>query len=318
MNKTNIWKDFDVFSRALITSKDVDPVYPFVKNYLRLNKDVEGEWFIFLYVMFYSLDSAIKITREFPLPGSFSENLFRKMRKEGHVTKFGHERRGSARNVDNQIKMVGAIVDMCSDIALHQIGEFQSPLLDSNQDFRDSVAAMPFHGGWAAFKIAELFEKSLGYKQFEIPDLGLDGRDPNSNDGPVSGLRWLFGREEKFSQKWFPIWNRFGENLAKGWGTGMGEVETCFCKFHKFVTGKYYIGHDIHEFLELRHDKTIKPKEFGKIMKMSGFHPAFWDESLHGVQKDWKPRYAQHGEILYSEFADKMPELDIYEQIMEL
>ena len=307
-------KDFDLFSRALIGSKDVDPVYPLVKHMLTLDefKEVEPEWFIFCYVGFYCLESGIKMVRLMPKRSDWDSSQFREFRTK--VRKFGHERRGTARNVDRQIEMFEAIVGFLDDLEKHKIGEMNSPLIDSNLDFRDGIESLPNHGGWASFKIAELFEKSLGYSQFKIPDLGLEGRNPNSNDNAVGGLRWLFGREIKYDKSIYKNWNEFGFNLAKGWGVDIGEVETCLCKFHKLKTGKYFIGHDIQEFVELKN--VLGEKSYKKLL--SGiFDKVFWENKTK-LEKSKKSVYRDKNIILYSEFANKFPRLKIVEEMLKV
>lgn len=309
--KTDLHKDFDVFSRALIASRDVDPLYPFIKSLLK-KKGYEPEWFVFIYVAFYNLESAINICDEMPSKDDWKPSKFRDLRNS--VKKFGHERRGTCRNVDNQIRMIGGIVKFIDDVNGHVIGAIESPMLDGNEDFRNEIKSLPFHGLWAAYKIAELFEKSLGYKSLEIKDLGLDGRDFMSNDGPISGLRWLYGRDEYFDNSIEPTWNKFGENLSKAWGVDIGEVESSCCKFHKLITGKYYIGHDIHELAELQH--CLGKEMYTSIMK-NNFDEKLWKNHL-GVMKQAKQEYQKTGKIFTNvEFASKYPSADVLKILLE-
>jgi Alpha-glutamyl/putrescinyl thymine pyrophosphorylase clade 2 len=300
-----IHEDFDTFGRALIASKDVDPVYPLIPKLIK-NGSFEKQWFVFCYAAFYSLESGIIMCEEMRTRGKWDKDLFRELRS-GKLTKFGHERRGTARNVDVQINMFNEIVNWL-DLFVTEA------LSDGSLHFRKRIEELPNHGGWAAFKIAEIYEKSLGFSQLSIPDLGLDGRDPNSTDGPVAGLRWLFGRDEYYEKDIFPIWNKFGSDLANEWGVDIGEVETCLCKFHKFKTGKYYIGHDIHEFYDLTH--VITSDEYADIMGDLFDDKIWWN--VKGVQKQVKNKYLNTGEIINKEFAQAIPKADITDIILEL
>lgn len=209
--------------------------------------------------------------------------------------------------------MFNSIADLIDDIHEHIGGRIESPLLDSNIDFRNNLMILPFHGEWSSFKIAELFEKSLGYSNLAILDLGLDGKDPNKNDGPVGGLRWLYGRDHQYSKDIYPIWNRYGENLAKAWGVGMGEVETCFCKWHKMMTGKYWVGHDIAEFVELK--KIMDPAVYRDIMG-ENFDERLWKD-IGMFPKHLRKTYQKEGKILNSEFAKELPRIDALEILMK-
>lgn len=308
--KTTIYQTFDRFGRALIGSRDVDPVYPFVKSLVK-KKDFEPEWFVFVYVAFYNLESAIQICEEMPTREDWDATKFRQLRTR--IKKFGHERRGTCRNVDNQVIMLDAVVEAIDIIHKERMGEIHAPILDDNPSFRDFLMGLPFHGLWASYKIAELFEKSLGYSSLRIEDLGLTGRDPNSNDGPVGGLRHLYGREEMYDESFFPVWNRFGFNLAKAWGVDIGEVETCFCKFHKLVSGKYHIGHDIEEFIELSH--VLDRKTYKSIMR-ENFDERLW-EGLPGLMKPNKSKFSKEGLLLNADFGDKYPKADVFQILME-
>lgn len=289
--------DFDTFSRALFVTKDVDPVYPFIKSTLK-HFDFHPEWFCLAYTTFYSLESAMKFCSEFPSYEDYKKDRFIEMRMDKHISKMGHERRGTQRNPNNQHNVFIAIRE-----AFEMMSRGQEGLLDfSNQiNFRKSLAnAIPMHGPWATFKVAEVFERALDYEQLSIPDLGLDGKNPNSNDGPIGGLRWLFGREDKYTNKEFERWNYFGKLLSKNWQIGMGEVETALCKWHKVITGNYFVGHDIAEFVEL---KPFWGDKYNIVMR-ENFHPKLWATIEH-MPKQHKSLYKNSGKILNQEFANK-------------
>lgn len=310
MSSNKIFKDFDIYSRSLIASKDADPTYPMI-NEICNHFGFEPEWFAFLYVSFYNLESGIRMAQKMPERKLFSADLF--LRERQNITKFGHERRGTNRTPLNQIKALSAAIQFLDVLEEVRLGKIQAEYADTNQEFREIVSKLPFHGIWASFKIAEIFEKALGYKHLEINDLGIEGKDANSNDGPIGGLRWLYGREDSYDAKTFiPHWNRFGANLAKAWGVDIGEVETCLCKFHKLCSGNYFIGHDIQEFAELKH--VLGRKTYENIMSKH-FHPKYWD-GIDGVEKNKKSVYANTGKIINTIEAD-FPEVDVLEIICQ-
>lgn len=298
-------KDFDIFSRALIASKDVDPTYPAVKKIIEL-EGFEPEWFIFTYVSFYNLESAIKMCRVFPEIKDYNSRMFFDLRNT-KCNKFGHERRGTQRTYETMNDFFTYLVAVLGDA---RFKNFVSG--STNLEFRGFIERLPNHGSWAAFKIAELFEKSLDYNNLHIQDLGLSGRDPNSNDGPIGGLRWLYSRDFVYDNNWFTTWNDFGSKLAKYWSVDIGEVETCLCKFHKQVSGKYYIGHDVVELCELK--QTLGDVKYKAVMNL--FDDELW-QGKHGVEKHLKPIYKNTGKILNSHYSERFEECDIAKIILD-
>jgi hypothetical protein len=309
----NIYRDFDIFARALVKSNDVDPVYPVVRGILKAYPKYQPEWFIFVYVAFYNLETAIQFCDLWPTALSFQEpqahREFMEMRLAGKLKKFGHERRGSCRNPKNQLELFDAATCFTED-CIKGRGLKQA----DNLTFRQVLMEHPWHGYWSSYKIAELFEKSLGWDNLKINDLGIDGRDPNSNDGPIGGLRWLFDRESQYNSLWYKIWNRFGKRLSKEYGWGIGETETCLCKFHKLMTGKYYVGHDVDEFYDLRH--VLSPENYRNILGNN--FTGFWEEGIKGVKKHQKSHYQKTGEILNSHYGDSVSPVDVEKLILEL
>ena len=302
MNK-KLYTDFDIFTRALVNSRDVDPIYPVLKNIIQTFQ-FEPEWFTFVYVAFYNIESAIRMCNYMKTTKQWDEGLFRKLRQQ-EITKFGHERRGTARNVDNQVRMFNDIVKF-----IEQIDNRKNPKMmlrnktyyDTNHIFQEAIQSLPFHSVWSSFKIAEIFEKSLGYEQFKIKDLGITGKDTNSTDGTIAGLRLLFGSDFKYNTDWYEIWNKFGIDLSKAYNYDIGEIETCFCKFNKLYSGNYYIGHDIDEFFEL---KVLLGKSFYWLVENQ------FDYEVKELNKKEKTFYKNTGNILNSEYAIHTPSDDV-------
>lgn len=302
-----IYKDFDIFTRALIGSRDVDPIYNFIKAYLSEHPKWQKEWFCFAYVNMYSLESAMKFCNEIPDAASwldYGAEKFIEMRESKFISKMGIERRGSQRAIPNQYLMFETAANSLLENKLNTEDQFS---------FKKSVNKnVHMYGPWATFKIAEVYEKALGYKELSILDLGINERDPNSNDGPMGGLRHLYGRDIQFDKTIIPTWNRFGENLAKGYGVDIGEIESSLCKFHKLVTGKYYIGHDIDELHEL---SEIVGKGFGNIM-LGEFNIGFTIPK-YGVEREYKGTYKESGKIINANYCKLLPELSVLDILLE-
>lgn len=323
------YEQFELYSRALIESRDVDPIYPVVKEIINYY-EFDPEWFVFCYVAFYNLGTGITMCKEMPTRAYWDASKFSQMRTDGTLKHFGHERRGTQRRLDNQIEMFNTIVRKW----LPEWEELQDGLERydvhdhyGNLEFRKDIESLPNHGSWAAYKIAELFEKSLDYRHLTIPDLGLEDKDFSRNDGPTGGLRWIFdsGRTlenqktgtidfSKNKPYWLPIFNKFGEELSKAWGVDMGEVETCLCKWHKMKKGAYFIGHDIAELIEL--EEVMGKKVYEKIMTKC-FDYDTW-KSLREFPTNHKTYFRDKGMMLGSYYAKKLPKIDVKQILLNL
>ena len=304
-----IYKEFDLFTRALVNSKDVDPTYMVLKDIIKYY-GFEPEWFAFVYVGFYNIETAIKMCKLMPEKDNWNPKKFKELRQEGFLSKFGHERRGTARNVDVQIKMFGEIVE-----AINAINNFQfEEQINTNEDFREYLTNISQHSTWACFKLAEVFEKALDYRQFKINDLGIIGKDPNSSDGTIAGLRLLTGgKEEVFDKYWYPIWDNFGAKLAKAYNYDIGCIETSFCKFNKMSEGKYYVGHDIDEMFELK--EVLGKQTYNSIMKKH-FDEQF--QATNGVRKHIKNTFKDSGFVFNAHYALTTKPVDVGEILLSV
>lgn len=296
---------FDVYSRAVISSNDEDPIYPFIKSTLK-HFDFEPEWFCFAYTTFYSLESAMKFCKCFPWRDDYNREEFLDMRVSGKINKMGHERRGHQRNPINQDLMFQGFIQAMNYKRLSFI---------SQKTFKESLKKnIPFHGSWATFKVAEVFEKAIDYGSLSVPDLGIDDRDINSNDGPIGGLKQLYGVDIEYDKSIFKTWNNFGRNLSTAWDVDLGAVESAICKFNKICNGAYYVGHDIDELSEVR--EIWGKKIFNDIMS-ENFDERFWTDDIHGVQKQYKSSYRDKNIIWNADFAKQLPEADVFQILMD-
>jgi len=299
-----IYIDFDLFTRIMIVSGDDDPTYPMIKSVYELY-DFEPHWFVFMYHAFYSIESAVKMCKIMPAKEYWNEVKFRKLREKNKFS-FGYERRG-LRNVDNQVKHLNAVVKFLDEIDDHLI---------DNLTYRRGVENLPQNGGWASFKNAEIFEKALGYKQLEIPDLGIDHRDVNSDsDGPIPALRLLYGWENHYFNDIIPAWNRLGVALAEEYGVSVGKIETCLCKFIKPIKGQYFPGHDIYEFHSL---KDVLGMENWETVMNDNFSERFLEPITHEQFKRNNKYYSEKGKYLNSDFASEMESVNVLEVILNI
>lgn len=300
-----IFKDFDLFTRALIGSNDVDPTYPMIHDISELYC-FEPKWFAFIYHSFYSLESAIYICSIFNKKGDWDPVYFRRLR-ENNKFSFGYERRG-LRDINKQIEHLEAVVKFLDNIDKYLV---------DNETYQVALRTLPNNGGWASFKNAEIFEKALGYKCLEIKDLGIDHRDPNSDkDGPIPALRLLYGWDNKFDNSYKPIWNKFGCTLASEYGVSVGKIETSLCKFIKPFKGKYYIGHDIEEFHSL---KDLMGERDWKFVMRNNFDERFWKNPVSKEEmKERNYHYLKTGEFLNKDFISKLKSVNVIDILLNM
>lgn len=267
---------FEEFSLALVHSKDVDPVYPFLKNIITLEK-FDPEMAIFWYGYFYSIESMVLLLRG---------------EKQFLECKFGTERGRTPqiRRIENMQKTYHAWLKAAPSSVAQKA--------KTGREFAEFIKTMPYFGGWVSYKYTELFEKVLGFTNLAPTDMNIAAGDPNEDGGPCGGFRALYGKNSKYSASVFPEWEALGVTLSKRWDFDLGEVETCACKYSKLLNGKYYIGHDVAEFTHLTHlwDKQT----FEKLMSDSGFDKSLWSS---GFVKSSKRAYKDHGNLLNNNFA---------------
>lgn len=260
------FSNFEKYVHALVKSKDCDPTYPLIKQVIKEEK-FDPEWFLFVYVLYYNLDAAIQVCRIFPTRESWSEPEFKA--KAGHIRKFGAERRGTHRIYENQLKAFEGWFAVDLTEAQWTYGCYA---------FRELIKSIPFQGDWAAFKLTELHEKSLGFQNLAPKNMDIGVRDVNSSLGPVGGCRCLYGIEHVYPQSIATEWEAMGVSMAARWGYDLGEIETALCKWSKMSKGSYFVGHDIQEFIHLKH--LWSPEVFNMMMESCEFPKEMWKQEL--------------------------------------
>lgn len=274
--------DFEKASLALIQTKDVDPVYPFLKSIIN-HENIDPETSVFMYVYYYSIESMVLFMREISTHKCPYETF-------NKINKFGMERGRTpqVRRIENFGK------------ALSRWNEIKESLKQKTHDFnsgRELFKTIPYFGDWACYKICEVLDQTLGYDNLRINGLGIEDSNPNKNTGPIFGLRYLYGMDKKYSKQILKEWEVFGWSLAKKWGAPIGQVESCLCKVPKILhKGSYVVGHDINEFLALKDNNIFEEKHFWDLIDSCGFDHKFLQ--FHFSQKE-KTAYVKNKHLLF-------------------
>lgn len=287
------FKTFDTYARALVHSRDVDPVYCLVPQIIA-REGFEADWFVFVYAAYYSLASAVAVCRKVPSASAFEPGYF--ARELSGVRAFGVERRGKQRAQTSLAKAFAAYRERQRDL-------LRCAASGSHASFQAALRVLPFQGDWAAFKLCELHEKALGRANLAPGDMGLAARDVNSSRGPQGGCRALYSLDPatRYGREIAEQWEALGRTLAARYGFDLGEVETCLCKWAKVLKGQYFIGHDIHELGALA---PLWPKKtFISLMARAGFDRRLWAEPID-VRRA-RGAFAREGILLNSAYAKR-------------
>lgn len=274
------FKNFEIYSKALVNSKDVDPVYPFLKQIIH-KEGFNPEEAVFWYGYFYSISSMVKLLR-------------------GEIV-FEQARYGIERGRTPQIRIGTNKEKTLSAWKTIRPMEFAREAKNS-REFANYLRQVPYFGGWVTYKYTELFEKTLGFSNLAPTDMNISEGDVNGDGGPCGGLRHLYGISETYSSAIVPEWESLGKTLSERWGYDLGAIETCACKWRKMRVGKYYIGHDICEFTDDSVRSLWRENDFIDLMKSAGFQEEIWE---HGFVKENQKMYKEQGVIINSHFAEK-------------
>lgn len=241
-------KDFATFGHHLKKSKDIDPLYPVLKQ-MHENMGMDREtalWHTFLYLVWYNLPSGHSAFERSPEP---SKKLLRQFNAAWPTGVERRRHRGG--NVDLHIaSYLHAIKRAGSQTKFYTQGmkKSHSPKQRWNVLY-ETLQTISGNGRWAAFKGCELLMK-VHDLPIECPDMGH-----RYSSAPRKGLALLFGPVEGNTPKAIELLDRQSVYLqeklaAKGYDFSIEELETILCNFYSMYKGKYYIGHDIDELAQ--------------------------------------------------------------------
>lgn len=291
----NTYKTFDLFTRALIGANDVDPDY-LVLQEIRKRYNFHPIWYAFMFCSFDDQVSAFRLTKEMPTPEAWNAKLFLKLREE--VKGFGGRRRGSGTVAVNQVRTFDKLKLFLEE------NKFD---FSTNLNYRKQIQKkIPYYGETQAFKVGETSFWLSGKKSIELNDLGLEQKNLNAKYAVVGGLRELFGKENTYDKNIIPVWEDFSYLLGEYYGVEKLRIETCLCEFSKLLRGRYYVGHKISYFYQLK--PYIGNNNYYSIME-NHFDEYLYKDEATCYEK--KRSYIQKGKIENLKFAKKTPSVDV-------
>ena len=200
------WQDLVAFTREMLASKDIDPLYDMLRGLyerLQLNSE-ERLWFTTLYVAFYNLPSALsawrllgdyvgvtheRLDQHKPVLRTLPTGIERRGLRGGAVVPYLHHFLGETQS--NYERRYG--VDPTPLSAWYTKGWQRGVALQASRTFEDNYECfwkqwdtIKGNGRWSAFKMAEILRR--------VHDLPLRAPDMRMEfcSGPKEGLVWLY------------------------------------------------------------------------------------------------------------------------------
>lgn len=232
--------DYMKWHRLQVETGDIDPAYPILRDVGRaLGGPDEAAWLVLRHVTYYHLGSALRSHIESPGP-NLPSRLFK--------LPTGTERRAH--------RDVRQFSKHWNDLVVH-VAKAGGPKawltpkrtgVEGWAELTDRIMAVHGNGRWAAYKLCELSQKTLGTK-IHAPDAGHA-----YSTGPRKGLALLTRIPSGNTDADIAKLDSITESLRKRLDEpDVAQVETSLCDFHSAVKGRYYIGKDIDEQLHQVH-----------------------------------------------------------------
>jgi hypothetical protein len=244
MKNHDIWDRYLTFHKAQVSSMDMDPVYPVLKEIGSSAERSSAVWLTFLHVAYYHIGSALKAWEEHPFPAKLNKNLLK--------LPCGIERRNH-RKPERLESHINSLVEISNEY--HGLDSWIDTYIsgDPRQSWSNLqvVLTAPWgNGRWAAYKTSEMLWKVNGY-QLQATDMGHE-----YSSGPRDGLKLLFpdaptGNSPEEVQYLDALGDLLVEKLRSGGAIASVETaETSLCDFHSMIKGRYYTGIDIDHMQE--------------------------------------------------------------------
>lgn len=252
--------DLARFTDLQQASKDMDPMYPVLRNLIQNMTIEQALWYSVLFVAYYNIASSNLVFKHVPEPGVV----------QGQLAKLptGIERRGlrGGLPMTQHFEAWLKVVDTYGSLKLFvEEAVTKDPRESWNRLQR--MLRLPYgNGRWAAYKTGEVFMK-VNRIPLEPTDMGND-----FSTGPRAGLGLFFDAVKGNGPDAIRELDRQGwllqqELLDRGVVAPIEELETALCDFHAMVDGRYYVGRDIDEMqaaliVSERHPHDIIREEF--------------------------------------------------------
>ncbi len=289
---------------AQVATKDIDPVYPMLKELSRrwrLN-DEQRAWLVVCHVVWYHPGSTLAGFQLCPSVDALPDTEDRMMASPLMKLPCGTERRSHR----PKQPLVNHLLGLRRTFAPSGVTGWVEDLLnrcgapkEAWLELSDELAGLVGNGRWASYKTTEMLQKVCGY-QIEAADAGH-----RYSSGPRRGLENI--------EPACPIGNtpkdvRALDILTQHWADELGEkdlaqVETSLCDFNSLLHGRYYLGHDIDSMQQDWNNPVVDGYISQELWEIR--EDLFASEMLgelndwNGVRKEANKHYQRTGEMLY-------------------
>lgn len=243
---------FGDFSRELIVTGDLDPVYIVVDN-MQFEYRQLSRWML-AYMWFYNIGVASYLSE-------FRDDQFYDMAMTAAIneTAAPHGGRWPRASERRHFRGKQAIDAVAQTRRLHpKAGWWLGAMMMDTPDLRKTrnrIEEMPKFGPWASFKLCDLIERVVKHPilwtkeeaMYETPTKGarLVYHQHHGHESPNDSAA-LSAAESQFKQATIGLTAPPRGDRA----LGFPELETCLCKYKSYSSGHYYVGKDIHEITE--------------------------------------------------------------------
>jgi len=244
MKNHDIWDRYLTFHKAQVSSMDMDPVYPVLREIGSSAEKKSAVWLTFLHVAYYHMGSALKAWEEHPFPAKLNKSLLK--------LPCGIERRNHRKpeRLESHINSLVEISNEYDGLDRWVDAYISGDPRQSWSNLQVVLTAPWGNGRWAAYKTSEMLWKVNGYR-LQATDMGHE-----YSSGPREGLKLLFpdaptGNSPEEVQYLDALGDLLVEKLrSNGAIASVETAETSLCDFHSMIKGRYYTGIDIDHMQE--------------------------------------------------------------------
>lgn len=294
---TELWPDFTRFTKLALETRDVDPVYPVLKSYLK-SLDVEPQedealWLSVAHLTWYDMGSALHAWNEFDLSAE-SPDLTLRCATERRGNRDPKQLEKNLASWRNHAKGKG--------LAEFLLGKLPTNKRQAWTEVMARIERVHGNGRWASYKLAEILMK--------VNDAPLEPFHMGhaNSSGPRRGLELLM---DGLPQGDKPEDILFLDDVSEGLVAGLRsrlphmalpveEVETTLCDFHALHDGRYYVGNDIDQMFEQIMNERNHWTDAVLQARYDSLPHAYLGEleGWVGVDRERQKVYKQTGEIL--------------------
>lgn len=284
-----LFKDFALFAKHHIASRDVDPMYWVIPEGCRLMRLTNDQkiWFTLLFTTWYNLASAERVFRLYREPQVIDKNP---------GFSFGLGRR-LFRGNDSSLVHVEAAVKAFGASPWKWVNEVAGEGgTDGWKRMFDAFMELPFAGHWSAYKWCKHMKSTWGLP-IVAPQVGI-AHTAAKNAGPVPCMVRLTGLDWKECATNVELHHGFHAALAEQGAVynGLDGLDCGFCNFNGVIIGRYYVGKNIDS-----QQKQLKKAPSAVFWQARSVIPEPYRGELHGwngTRKDLLVAYRDRKELV--------------------